>query len=362
MKTASLPIKFYENLYKTQKSVHMKKLFCLLVLFNAFVFCVNAQQVQLTIKKGSQGLYLEHTVAPKEGLYSLGRLYNAHPKFIAAYNKIELTGLNIGQVIQIPLTDTNFTQKSTSGVPVYYAAEANKNLTEISTVNNKVTIQKLRDWNSLSNDNITAGKKIIVGFLVSKEMTATIANNNLLKNQPANQQEKTVAKTEPQKEVKPVKTEEKPAQKQTATEDKALTKQEPPKEVVEKVKQETHKIEPVFAKEEVVVSGDQGYFKTSFEQQVKAIPVSKNETVTASIFKTTSGWQDAKYYLLIDKVPAGTIVKIINPENSKAVYAKVLGEMNGIRQNQGLNIRISNAASTALGVADTEKFIVKLNY
>ena len=36
--------------------------------------------------------------------------------------------------------------------------------------------------------------------------------------------------------------------------------------------------------------------------------------------------------------------------------------MNGIRQNQGLNIRISNAASTALGVSDAEKFIVKLNY
>lgn len=340
----------------------MKKLFCLLVLFSAFVFCVNAQPGQLTIKKGSQGLYLEHTVAPKEGLYSIGRLYNAHPKFIASYNKIELTGLNIGQVIQIPLTDTNFTQKSTSGVPVYYAAEANKNLTEISAANNKVTTQKLRDWNSLASDNITAGKKVIVGFLMSKEMTAAVANNNLLKDQPAKQQEKTVAKTEPQKEVKLVTTEEKAVEKQAPAADKALTKQEPPNDAVEKVKQRSQKVEPVFAKEEVVVSGEQGYFKTSFEQQVKSIPVSKNETVTAGIFKTTSGWQDAKYYLLIDKVPTGTIVKIINPENSKAVYAKVLGEMNGIRQNQGLNIRISNAASTALGVSDTEKFIVKLNY
>jgi hypothetical protein len=340
----------------------MKKLFCLLVLFSAFVFCVNAQPGQLTIKKGSQGLYLEHTVAPKEGLYSIGRLYNAHPKFIASYNKIELTGLNIGQVIQIPLTDTNFTQKSTSGVPVYYSAEANKSLTEISTANNKVTIQKLRDWNSVSSDNITAGKKVIVGFLMSKEMVAAVANNNL-KEQPAKQQEKAVTKSEPQKEVKLVTTEEKPAQKQTSAEDKALAKPEPPKGVVEKVKQESQKVEPVFAKEEMVVpGGEQGYFKTSFEQQVKSIPVSKNETVTAGIFKTTSGWQDAKYYLLIDKLPTGTIVKIINPENSKAVYAKVLGEMNGIRQNQGLNIRISNAASTALGVSDTEKFIVKLNY
>lgn len=340
----------------------MKKLLFLLVLFNAIVFCTNAQTGQLIIKKGSQGLYLEHKVAPKEGLYSIGRLYSVNPKFIAAYNKMDLAGLSIGQVIQIPLTDTNFTQKSTSGTPVYYLSAANESLLKISNANNKVTLQKLRDWNSLSNDNIATGKKIIVGFLMSKEMAAANANN-LLKEQPAKQQEKTVAKTEPQKEVKLVAAEEKPAQKQTATEDKALIKSEPQKETVKEVKQETQKTEPVFAREEIVMSaGEQGYFKTSFEQQVKAIPVSKNETVTAGIFKTTSGWQDAKYYLLMDKVPTGTIVKIINPENSKAVYAKVLGEMNGIRQNQGLNIRISNAASTALGVPDTEKFIVKLNY
>lgn len=340
----------------------MKKLYCLLVLFSAFVFIVNAQPGQLTIKKGSQGLYLEHTVAPKEGLYSIGRLYNAHPKFIAAYNKIELTGLNIGQVIQVPLTDTNFTQKSTSGVPVYYIAESSKSLNEISNANNKVASQKLRDWNSLSNDNVAAGKKVIIGFLISREMAAVTANN-LLKEQPAKQQEKTVAKAEPQKEVKPITKEEKPVQKQTVTEDKAIIKSEPPKETVKEVKQETQKTEPAFAKEEIVTSaGEQGYFKKSFEQQTKAIPVSKNETVTAGIFKTTSGWQDAKYYLLMDRVATGTIVKIINPENNKAVYAKVLGEMNGIRQNQGLNIRISNAASTALGVSDAEKFVVKLNY
>ena len=313
----------------------MKKLLFLLVLFNAIVFCTNAQPGQLIIKKGSQGLYLEHKVAPKEGLYSIGRLYSVNPKFIATYSNMDLAGLSIGQVIQIPLTDTNFTQRSTSGVPVYYVTEANESLLKISNANNKVTLQKLHDWNSLSNDNITAGKKIIVGFLMSKEMAAVNANN-LLKEQPAKQQEKAVAKIEPQKEIRPVPTEVKPAQQQTTTEDKTLIKSEPQKETVKEIKHEAQKTEPVFAKEQVVVhGGEQGYFKTSFEQQVKAIPVSKNETVTAGIFKTTSGWQDAKYYLLIDKVPTGTIVKIINPENSKAVYAKVLGEMNGIRQNQG---------------------------
>ncbi len=344
----------------------MKKLFLLSSLFCAIVFCTNAQQVELMIKNGSKGLYLDHKVAPKEGLYAIGRLYNVNPKFIAEYNKMDLyAGLAIGQVIHIPLSDTNFTQKSTSGTPVYYTTGANEGLLKVSNANNKVAMQKLRDWNGLSNDNIGAGKKIIVGFLVSKEMAA-IAANNRVKQQPVRQEEKAVVKTEPEKEkaVKIGEAAEKPVAKTGTVEEKQIVKTEPVKETIQETKQEAKKTEPVFAKEEVTVpvSGEQGYFKRSFEQQVKASPASKNATVTSGIFKTTSGWQDAKYYLLIDDVATGTIVKIINPENNKAVFAKVLGEMNGIRQNQGLNIRISNAASTALGVADTEKFIVKLNY
>lgn len=344
----------------------MKKLFLLSSLFCAIVFCANAQQGELMVKSGSNGLYLDHKVAPKEGLYAIGRLYNVHPKFIADYNKIDLySGLAIGQVIHIPLSDTNFTQKSTSGTPVYYTTGANEGLLKVSNANNKVAMQKLRDWNGLSNDNIGAGKKIIVGFLVSKEMAA-IAANNRVKQQPVRQEEKAVVKTEPEKEktVKIGEAEEKPVAKAGSVEEKQIVKTEPVKEAIQEPKQEAKNTQAVFAKEEAVVpvSGEQGYFRRSFEQQVKASPASKNSTVTSGIFKTTSGWQDAKYYLLIDDVATGTIVKIINPENNKAVFAKVLGEMNGIRQNQGLNIRISNAASTALGVADTDKFILKLNY
>jgi hypothetical protein len=57
----------------------------------------------------------------------------------------------------------------------------------------------------------------------------------------------------------------------------------------------------------------QGYFKSSFDQQIKKSPTTKNETVTAGIFKTANGWKDGKYYLLIDGVQPGTILKITNP-------------------------------------------------
>ena len=111
-----------------------------------------------------------------------------------------------------------------------------------------------------------------------------------------------------------------------------------------------------------VTEGGGGYFKSSFDAQVKSQPLRKDEMVTAGIFKTASGWQDAKYYALIDGVEPGTIIRVVNPNNNKAVYAKVLDKMTGIRQNQGYNVRISNAAATALDITDTEKFFVRVNY
>ena len=147
-----------------------------------------------------------------------------------------------------------------------------------------------------------------------------------------------------------VKKEDKPVVKETVEEKKPEEK-EPAKPEPVAVKDEPKKPTP-----------DPGYFKPFYDKQVRVIPVTKNETVTSGIFKTTSGWQDGKYYLLIDKVAPGTIVKVINPANSSFIFAKVLGEMSGIRQNEGLNIRISNAAASALQVTEQDKFIVKVVY
>lgn len=89
----------------------------------AFIFSISAfaQPGNLFIKSGAKGLYIEHAVAPKEGFFSIARIYNVHPKALAAYNNLDLNkGLNIGQLLEVPLTDTNFNQKSSKGTPLYY--------------------------------------------------------------------------------------------------------------------------------------------------------------------------------------------------------------------------------------------------
>jgi LysM repeat protein len=108
----------------------MKKLAILtLPLFLSIV--VAAQDFE--IKSGSKGLFLVHKVAPKEGLFPLGRMYNVHPRHIANFNGIDFNkGLAIGQLINIPLSDTNFKQNVNTGVPVYYTPDSKESLANIS--------------------------------------------------------------------------------------------------------------------------------------------------------------------------------------------------------------------------------------
>ena len=342
----------------------MKKLMAVasLLFFYSFVF-----SQELLVKSGSKGMYLEHKVAAKEGLFPLGRMYNVHPRHIANFNGIDFNkGLAIGQKINIPLTDTNFKQNVNKGVPVYYVSDK-ESLANVS-VKSKAQIGDLRGWNNLAVDNVAAGTKLIVGFLITNEMqdkVVTITPKTIVVEESVSnvkKQESSASKQPVNEAKKDVVVEESVSNVKKAEEQKKQT--EPVvKETPPEVKEDAKKTEPPVVKPQASMNEDgTGYFKNNFFQQVKTAPITKDQTVTSSIFKTQSGWQDAKYYLLINGVEPGTIVKITNPSNSKTVYAKVLYSMDKIRQNQGVDMRISDAAASSLAVSETDKFILKVNY
>jgi hypothetical protein len=98
-----------------------------------------------------------------------------------------------------------------------------------------------------------------------------------------------------------------------------------------------------------------GYFKNDFTDG------GKSTTGPAGIFKSTSGWQDGKYYALMNNVPVGTIVKINVPSTGRSVYAKILGQLPDMKESGGLTVRISNAAASELGEGEG-KFAVEVRY
>jgi LysM repeat protein len=303
----------------------MKKSFILLLIS----LCSLMSFAQTEVHSTEKGLYVKHSVAAKENFYAIGRLYNIPAKDIAAYNNLDMeNGLNIGQTIMVPLTSANFSQTTAHGTPVYYVVGQQEGLYRVSTKHNKVLMADLRKWNLLTSDEISTGQKLVVGFITSpalaKVVTTTPKSEPVVMQQekPKTADPELQQKTEPEKITKPA-----PATTQTSAKN----------------------------------SGG-GFFKSQFEEQSKTTSANKDQTATASIFKTASGWQDGKYYALIDGVDPGTIVQVSNPSNNKTIYAKVLGAMSGINQNKGLDVRISNAAANVLDINDTEKFIVKVNY
>lgn len=106
--------------------------------------------------------------------------------------------------------------------------------------------------------------------------------------------------------------------------------------------------------------GTEGAFAALFSEQTKNNPATKISGQGAS-FKSTSGWKDGKYYVLMNKVTPGTIIRISAPATNKTVYAKVLGEIPPGKENEGLLIRLSNAASAQLQMPEG-RFEVQLQY
>ncbi len=157
----------------------MKRLFILLFILPCFVF---AQEKQLIVQGASPNLYINHTVAPKDNYYSIGRLYNISPKEIAAINNLQMdNGLNFGQLIKIPLTITNFTQKNISAageslLPLYYTVKAKEGLYRVSAIHNKVPIATIKQWNKLATDEISTGANLIIGYLKVKQELSALAN------------------------------------------------------------------------------------------------------------------------------------------------------------------------------------------
>ena len=89
----------------------MKK--SLLAFFLLVSTYISFAQAQLQVQSNAKGLYVGHTVSPKENFYSIGRLYSISPKDIAAFNSVDMAnGLSIGQTLMIPLNSSNFSQSA----------------------------------------------------------------------------------------------------------------------------------------------------------------------------------------------------------------------------------------------------------
>ncbi len=113
-----------------------------------------AQQNNLEIKGTGSSMYVEHVVTPKENFYSVGRMFNINPKELASFNHLHFaSGLNIGQVLKIPLSKNNFTQQEIAQpnealIPVYHTVTSGETLYRLGVNYNKVSLASLKKMES----------------------------------------------------------------------------------------------------------------------------------------------------------------------------------------------------------------------
>jgi LysM repeat protein len=332
-----------------RKSIRMKHigLFLSFVLTSVLIY---AQQQPLMLMQEGGKLFLRHTVAARENWYSIGRLYNASPKEIAPYNSTSMSrGLAIGETLRIPMATTNFSQDGTAAadevlVPLYHTVKEKEGLYRISQNYNKVSIDRLKQWNRLSSDELSVGTNLVVGYLKVKKDQSPLASAGKA-GQPVAQQNTSVPGEKPV-----IRNTETPVPSNPA-------KETPPAK--QDIPQPARKELPVATGGTQSTSG--GAFSGLFEEQTRGGVPGSNSVGMAAAFKSTSGWKDGKYYILMNKVTPGTVVRITNPENSRSIYAKVLGEIPPMKENEGLLARISNAAAAELGLGEG-KFNVQLSW
>ncbi|BAV08421.1 LysM repeat-containing protein [Filimonas lacunae] len=309
----------------------------------------------------AQTKFTTHTITAGETLSGLSAKYKTTVGDIMRLNGMNSNSkLAIGQKIKIPAAGTSVPKPATpaattpaqapqqvapasNGAATVHVVQQGETLYRIATKYH-VKVDQVKGWNSLASDNVSVGQKLYING------QAPAGGGEVAVQQP----QPTAPKPQP---VQPQPAQQPPVQQAAPTEAPAAQTPEAqaPKPVVD--------TKPV-VKEEVVIDpskvGPKGYFEPLFGKDVAGRSL-ETASGAAMTFKTSSGWNDKKYYILMNDIAPGSIVKITAPASNKTIYAKVLWNMGTLKENEGLTYRISNAAADALGVTEL-KFQITVAY
>jgi LysM repeat protein len=197
--------------------------------------------------------------------------------------------------------------------PVYHSVGKSEGLYRIGKLYGNQPVSVLKKRNNLRSDALQPGQQLLVGYIATPGQEAAGSSS------PAS--DFVSADTNIVKTTGLV-----------AEELKEIPKPDPPRKIL-------------------TYSGE-GAFAAEFSQE-KGMVIKRSGK--ACSFKTETGWDDGKFYVLNSNLKAGLVIKISNQLTGGYLYAKVVGPLPDIKQNQGLSLRLSNAAAAMLGFWEDEK-------
>jgi LysM repeat protein len=294
----------------------------------------------------AQSNYVTHTLKQGETLSTLAKQYNTTVGDIMRLNGMHAdTKLAYGSPIKIPSTkaQAQAAKKTTPVVTtVPKTASVTSNSNEITHVVAKgetlysiskkynITVDQIKTWNHLTDNSAKVGTLLIINESGSNKLATKSASQQTAKD--------TAATTLPAQVSAVAATISQPATSAPAT-SPALQSVTPTNPQT----QPDANTQP--ADQPVSNYSGAGYFASQFQDKKKKDM--KSVAGISKTFKTASGWTDGKYYILANDIEPGTIVKL-TADNGNTVYAKVLWNMGDLKDNAGIDFRVSNATAAAL--------------
>ena len=270
-----------------------------------------------TTSRPSDGIV--HKVAAKETLFSISRLYGVSTDEIKQWNNLADNALSIGQELVIKKKTTSTTSVTQSKPELiskkgFHTVAAKETMYSIARQYN-ITVQQLKDWNSLEGNELKIGQTL---YVVQPEQNNVSVKKQDTVTQKINQRQNPVTKsetlpTEPKKETPPIKQEE------------TIPIHTQPVRISESIKNGSETLESGLAE---LIEGTEG---------------------------------NRKYLALHRTAPLGTILKVRNEMNNREVFVRVMGRLPDTALTDKLIIRISKSAYDRLGAID-QRFRVEVTY
>lgn len=305
----------------------MKKaaLFC--ILFFSFLCFAN-------LPAKAQANYTTHTVVKGETLSGIAKTFHTTTSELMRMNNFNSKSiLKIGEKIKVPaakkVVETKVQNEENVIItthPIMHTVKKGETLYSLSKKFGS-SVAQLKSWNKLTSDVIVDGKTLIIGF--EADDTAPVVKDEVKES----------------------------AEKQSQSGDTAASVIIVPavdsSQGILKENADNVNVQPVTVPV-VPMTMQEIFFKNGSGKNLHVI------SGNAMTFESSANNGEAANYILMNELPAGTIVKITSASGEN-IYAKVLWKLESIPSNDGLDFRINTAAAKALGIND-QKFALAITY
>lgn len=104
-----------------------------------------------------------HTIQAGDTYYSISKKYGVTVEDLKKWNSFDMSGLVVGEKLVVGYKEEEAPAETAPEVPKYHTVEAGETLYSLS-IKYSVTIETLKEWNKLPNNDIHPGQRVIIGF------------------------------------------------------------------------------------------------------------------------------------------------------------------------------------------------------